>query len=347
MSEKLFSQQLLAWFDQHGRKNLPWQQPATPYRVWLSEVMLQQTQVSTVIPYFQRFVVRFPDIRSLAEASTDEVLQYWAGLGYYARGRNLHKAAVIMAQQHNAAIPENFDALLALPGIGRSTAGAIMALAFQHRYPILDGNVKRVLCRFTAEPDWPGQKNIETALWQLAESLLPERRINAYIQAQMDLGATVCTRSKPDCHCCPLQTNCLGRQTGKPEHYPVRKKKPALPERHCRWLIYRQSEKILLEKRPEKGIWGGMWSFPEINIDMPMDAILARHAVDDMIDLTPIRHTFTHFRLQIIPLLIDINQHDQIETNDNQQWVTITDSLSLALPAPVNKLIQKLNRGVT
>lgn len=194
-----FSERLLAWYDHHGRKDLPWQQNPSAYHVWLSEVMLQQTQVATVIPYYQRFIERFPDINALADANIDDVLGLWSGLGYYARGRNLHKAAVQMQQHHNAQVPEDFKALLDLPGIGRSTAGAIMALAFHQRYPILDGNVKRVLARFDAINVWPGEKHTEATMWQRAETLLPEHRIANYIQAQMDLGATLCTRSRPAC----------------------------------------------------------------------------------------------------------------------------------------------------
>ena len=259
-----FSERLLAWYDHHGRKDLPWQQNPSAYHVWLSEVMLQQTQVATVIPYYQRFIERFPDINALADANIDDVLGLWSGLGYYARGRNLHKAAVQIQQHHDAEVPEDFQALLDLPGIGRSTAGAIMALAFHQRYPILDGNVKRVLARYDAINVWPGEKQAEAAMWQRAEILLPEQRIANYIQAQMDLGATLCTRSRPACQQCPLQFDCKAFASGEPTLFPVRKVKKTQPVRHTNWFVYiDQDNQILLEQRPQNGIWGGLWSFPE------------------------------------------------------------------------------------
>lgn len=264
MTQSSFSQRLLTWYDQHGRKDLPWQQNASPYHIWLSEVMLQQTQVTTVIPYYQRFIERFSDISALAQAHIDEVLSYWSGLGYYARGRNLHKAAVIMQQDHAGLVPQDFNALLRLPGIGRSTAGAIMALAFHQRYPILDGNVKRVLARYDAIDRWPGEKQTESAMWDRAEQLLPNERIANYIQAQMDLGATLCTRSKPACTRCPLQSDCQAYATGNPSLFPVKKTRKIQPTRKTFWLIYiNQKQQILLQQRPSTGIWGGLWSFPE------------------------------------------------------------------------------------
>lgn len=341
-----FSQRLLNWFDLHGRKDLPWQKPASPYRVWLSEIMLQQTQVVTVIPYFQRFIERFPDIASLAAASVDDVLQNWAGLGYYARGRNLHKAAQIIVAQHHGDLPKDFKALLDLPGIGRSTAGAIMALAFKQPYPILDGNVKRVLSRYTAESRWPGDKHAEADLWQLAEQLLPEKRINDYIQAQMDLGATLCTRSKPRCADCPLNDDCQAYLAGTPTAYPISKPKKAIPHKQIRWLLFLHNNQLLLEKRPATGIWGGLWSFPEMAIDAELSHLLNDDNIADLQTLDDIRHTFTHYRLTITPLLIELNQTiPAIRDTDRQCWVKIDDTVSLGLPAPAKTLTRKLARG--
>lgn len=342
-----FSQLLLGWFDLHGRKNLPWQQPATPYRVWLSEIMLQQTQVSTVIPYFLRFTERFPDITALAAASVDEVLRYWAGLGYYARGRNLHKTAQLLAEQHHAQLPADFQALMSLPGIGRSTAGAIMALAFKQPYPILDGNVKRVLARYTAEPRWPGDKQAEADLWRLAENLLPENRVNDYIQAQMDLGATLCTRNKPRCQECPLQDGCQAYLNGQPTAYPASKPKKTIPHRQIRWLLFHHQGQFLMEKRPATGIWGGLWSFPEITADAELSYLLSDENISDLQTLDDIRHAFTHYRLTITPLLIELNKPVAgIRDTDRQCWVKIDNINALGLPAPAKTLVQKLARGI-
>ncbi|MDT8310084.1 MAG: A/G-specific adenine glycosylase [Methylophaga sp.] len=341
-----FSQRLLDWFDTYGRKNLPWQQPASPYRVWLSEIMLQQTQVTTVIPYFLRFTERFPDISSLANTSVDEVLTYWAGLGYYARGRNLHKAAQLLVKNHQAALPADFQALVDLPGIGRSTAGAIMALAFKQPYPILDGNVKRVLARYTAESRWPGEKQAEADLWQLAARLLPKQRINDYIQAQMDLGATLCTRSKPRCEDCPLNTDCQAFLAGTPTAYPISKPKKAIPSKQIRWLVFHHDGQVLLEKRPVTGIWGGLWSFPEMAIDAELSIMFSSANIVDLQTLADIRHAFTHFRLTITPLLIELHQPVlAIRDTDQQRWVKIDDIASLGLPSPAKTLVQQLARG--
>ncbi|BDZ73168.1 hypothetical protein GCM10025856_08870 [Methylophaga marina] len=243
-----FADALLDWFDHYGRKNLPWQQNPTPYHVWLSEIMLQQTQVSTVIDYYTRFIQRFPNVYSLAEAKQDDVLAYWSGLGYYARARNLHKTAQIVSADYTGAFPETLEELINLPGIGRSTAGAILTLAYHQKYPILDGNVKRVLTRFFAIDGWPGNKKVEDSLWEKAESLLPDKRIANYIQAQMDLGATLCTRSKPDCPRCPLQSHCLAYNNGNPTAYPEKNlKKPSLPE-HVTGLSVRITMSYLWSK---------------------------------------------------------------------------------------------------
>ncbi|WP_370654042.1 A/G-specific adenine glycosylase [Methylophaga sp.] len=344
MTTHSFSDRLLAWYDQHGRKDLPWQQNASPYHIWLSEVMLQQTQVTTVIPYYQRFIKHFPDVNALANANIDEVLSLWGGLGYYARGRNLHKAAVQMQQLHEGKVPQDFQALLDLPGVGRSTAGAIMALAYQQPFPILDGNVKRVLARYDAINIWPGEKQAEAAMWQRAEQLLPTARIANYIQAQMDLGATLCTRSRPDCERCPLQTDCQAYASGEPTLFPVRKVKKQTPSRQTNWFVYINNDKhILLEQRPQNGIWGGLWSFPEgdtaeaENHTLPIKNSVFHSATPE------IRHVFSHFKLTIQPLIFSAEPINVVAENNPYIWVKIDQALTMGLPAPVKQLIEFLS----
>jgi A/G-specific adenine glycosylase len=346
VTSSIFSNQLLAWFDLYGRKDLPWQQQVTPYHVWLSEIMLQQTQVSTVIPYYQRITKQFNTINSLAEAAVDDVLALWTGLGYYARARNLHKAAIIMAQQHNGEMPTSYDELIALPGIGRSTAGAILTLAHQQHYAILDGNVKRVLTRYFAIDGWPGKKDIENQLWQKAEQLLPTQRIANYIQAQMDLGATVCTRTKPQCESCPLKSNCLAFKQGQPTLYPTSKPKKSIPSRQTHWLIAQTATgEILLEQRPQQGIWGGLWSFPEVEDEGELDYHRQQLNLIEIskVKLIDINHVFSHFKLKIHPYLIQCEQQtNHVAENNNLSWYKINDALRLGLPAPVKTVIQSL-----
>ncbi len=343
----LFSTQLLDWFDLHGRKDLPWQQTPSPYQVWLSEIMLQQTQVSTVIPYYQRFTQRFPTVDDLANADVDDVLSLWTGLGYYARARNLHKAAKLIVEQHASKLPQNLEALIDLPGIGRSTAGAIMTLGYHQNFPILDGNVKRVLTRYFAIEGWPSKKDIENKLWQEAERLLPETRIANYIQAQMDLGATLCTRSKPRCLDCPLQSDCLAYQQGEPTKYPTPKPKKTTPTKSTNWIIaLNKDQQVLLTKRPDNGIWGGLWTFPEVTEASAISQhchdklFITSHAIKPM---DSIHHVFSHFKLNIHPYLIDAEQQtNQLSENNNHNWYKITDALNLGLPAPVKTVLTLL-----
>lgn len=342
-----FSEQLLSWFDLHGRKNLPWQQQPSAYHVWLSEIMLQQTQVSTVIPYYQRFIQRYPNLQSLACASLDDILSLWTGLGYYARARNLHKAANIILTEHGGIMPQKLDALIALPGIGRSTAGAIMALAHHQKFAILDGNVKRVLARYHKVSGWPGNKQVENQLWLIAENLLPSNRIAHYIQAQMDLGATVCTRSKPKCINCPLQESCQAFQHGIPQNYPEPKPKKTIPIRHANWLVLQQKNgKVLLQQRPPVGIWGGLWTFPEVDsLDNLAELCLTNHHVKiTEVTTTPsFKHAFSHFKLHVQPHLITTTTPDtNISENNNVTWYKISDALRLGLPAPVKSFLQSL-----
>jgi A/G-specific adenine glycosylase len=339
-----FADALLDWFDHHGRKNLPWQQNPTPYHVWLSEIMLQQTQVATVIDYYNRFIHRFPDVQSLAKAKQDDVLAYWSGLGYYARARNLHKTAQIVSEEYTGRFPKTLEELINLPGIGRSTAGAILTLGYHQKYPILDGNVKRVLTRFFAISGWPGNKKVEDNLWQKAESLLPDKRIANYIQAQMDLGATLCTRSKPDCPHCPLQSHCLAYNTASPTDYPEKKPKKTIPTRTCYWLVCQNGDELFLEQRPSAGIWGGLWSFPERQEKEELIAYCERtfhFSVDNIEQLPELTHVFSHFKLTIRPLLIT-SRPKGVTDKSVGNWYKIDDIMQLGLPAPVRSFLHTL-----
>ena len=337
---------LLAWFDQHGRHDLPWQSPRHPYRVWISEIMLQQTQVTTVIPYFERFMQRFDNVVTLANAPIDEVLHLWTGLGYYARARNLHRAAQQIRDQHQGEFPSTFDDIIALPGIGRSTAGAILAQAFEQPYAILDGNVKRVLTRLHAIEGWPGQKTVEQQLWQVAEYHTPEARLADYTQAIMDLGATCCTRSKPQCLICPLQADCQALQQQRQTDFPTRKPKKAIPVRQTQMLVlYSESQTILLEQRPPTGIWGGLWSFPEC---APGEDIAQwcqdylQLQVEHVTPLPTIRHTFSHFHLDITPVRAHASTTG-IMDSDKHIWYNTQQPDALGLPAPVKVILDNLH----
>jgi len=337
-----FANRLLQWHRQHGRHDLPWQKNRSLYRVWVSEVMLQQTQVATVIPYFERFMQSYKDADALAEATLDDVLLHWAGLGYYSRARNLHKAAVLISHEHQGEFPTDYDDVLALPGIGPSTAGAILAQALGQRHAILDGNVKRVLTRYKAVEGWPGKPVIEKLLWQLAETFTPEHDVANFTQAIMDLGATVCKRSSALCDGCPLQTDCQAYQTGRVTELPTKKPKKALPVRKKRFLIIRNEQgELLMEKRPPTGIWGGLWSLPELAMDQSVDESVQQYwqlNVRNTSDLAVFRHTFSHFHLDITPCEVQIEPAMCTIADDGQyQWKA--DISRLALAAPVNNLL--------
>ena len=340
-----FAQRLIAWQRTHGRHDLPWQH-ADAYRVWLSEIMLQQTQVATVIPYYLRFIEAFPDIAALAAASEEEVLAHWSGLGYYARGRNLHRAAQVIAEQHGGKFPHRFEQILELPGIGRSTAAAICALAFHQHRAILDGNVKRVLARHAGIAGWAGDKKIETQLWQRAETLLPQRDIAAYTQGLMDLGAEVCTRSKPKCEACPVREDCVALQSDRIDELPTPRPKKNVPERHCVFLLLRHGNDILLEKRPGSGIWGGLWCPPQFDDEAAANAWCAQHSLKtaDSEKLVPFTHTFTHFRLHIAPLLLDVDSRPHRVEQPGQLWIETNNALQAAIPAPVRVILGKLEK---
>lgn len=344
-----FSRQVLDWFDQHGRKNLPWQQDKTPYRVWISEIMLQQTQVATVIPYFERFMERFPSVQALAEADQDEVLKYWAGLGYYARARNLHKAAQQVCNEFGGQFPDTVEGLSQLSGIGRSTAGAIVSIAYQKRAAILDGNVKRVLARYAGVEGWPGETKVLNQLWQIAESYTPDKRPDHYTQAMMDLGATLCTPRKPNCTACPLQAGCQALARDRVEAIPGSRPKKQIPERQCQLvLIVNSAGEILLERRPPSGIWGGLWCLPQVEEHTPDEKILQQWRqrlgieLELLYELSPIRHTFSHFHLTMRPRVWRLNActADLIRDEPDLDWYALNRPPP-GLPAPIKKLLKQ------
>ena len=339
-----FSHRLIAWQRQHGRHDLPWQNTRDPYRIWISEIMLQQTQVATVIPYFQRFMARFPDIATLAAADEDAVLTQWSGLGYYARARNLHAAARQVVAAHQSVFPETVAAIAALPGIGPSTAAAIAAFAFGVRGAILDGNVKRVLTRCFGIEGFTGDKAVEAKLWALAESLLPNTEIERYTQGLMDLGATLCTRAQPRCGDCPLHTQCVARRDDRIAHLPTPKLKKMIPERATVMLILRRGNEVLLVKRPAQGIWGGLWSFPEVAPEAVLNRHLQTHfgvQAERVAPLAPLVHTFTHFRLTIRALVVWVGKPGA--AHPGTMWLDRFDARGAALPTPVRRLLDLLD----
>jgi A/G-specific adenine glycosylase len=341
-----FAERLLGWYQEHGRHDLPWQKDTSLYRTWVSEIMLQQTQVATVIPYFENFMQRFPDIDTLAQASQDEVLLHWAGLGYYSRARNLHKAAQLIAAEHQGEFPQQYETALALPGIGPSTAGAILAQALGQRHAILDGNVKRVLARHRAIDGWPGRTAVEKQLWQWAENYTPVADVADYTQAIMDLGATVCTRSSPACATCPLIADCCAHVQNRVAELPGKKPKKSLPVRQKRFLIIRNEQgHYLMEKRPSAGIWGGLWSLPELAMDQSVAEVVQQNwrlTVNSCSDLSMFRHTFSHFHLDITPCEVQVAPVNcAIAENGRYQWCSDIDRLALA--APVNTILNTQN----
>ena len=342
MNPESLAGRVLDWFDVHGRKQLPWQQNPTPYRVWVSEVMLQQTQAATVIPYYQRFMAQFPDLRTLADADLDEVLRFWAGLGYYARARHLHQTAQLLRDRHNGAMPLDSAILQQLPGIGRSTAGAILALACGQRQPILDGNVKRLLARWAAVEGWPGQTRVLAALWQLAEQHTPTERVAEYTQAMMDLGALVCTPRRPQCAACPLAGDCMAHAQGRERALPAPKPRRQLPVRTVRLLLLQASEEVLLERRPPVGIWGGLWSFPECPLEVDVTA-WCREQLGLTVYVEPawptFRHTFSHFHLDITPTPARVVEHNRrVMEPDRFVWYNSRRFDNRGMAAPVQRL---------
>lgn len=341
-----FAERLLEWFDRHGRHNLPWQHPREAYRVWLAEVMLQQTQVATVIGYFERFVQALPSLPALAAANEDTVLALWSGLGYYRRARHLHRAARLCMEHHGGELPRDLAALCDLPGIGRSTAGAILAQAHGLRFAILDGNVKRVLARYHAIHGYPGQGKIERELWQRAERHTPATRLADYTQAIMDLGATVCLRTKPRCDSCPLQVDCVAHRHELVADLPSRKPPKILPTRATLMLILRDKQgRVLLERRGPQGVWSGLWSVPEANdADDAWRTAQAHAQVEDAQALAPFTHVFSHYRLMVEPLLFDgAKAMRSVADHPQLRWLSMEQLATVGLPAPVRSLLQRIS----
>ena len=340
-----FSTRVLDWYRQNGRTDLPWQKNPSPYRVWVSEIMLQQTQVATVIPYYERFMQSFPDVQALAAASGDDVLHHWSGLGYYARARNLHKAARVVCEEHGGDFPATFDEVLALPGIGRSTAGAILALSLGARHPILDGNVKRVLARHYAVAGWPGKTQVAARLWPHAERNLPGENIADYTQAMMDLGATLCTRTRPRCPDCPLKTSCAAFAAGTQAEFPGKRRKTAKPRRQTNMILVQCDGAIYLERRPASGIWGGLYSLPEIDSDKDVTDWCERRLASNPQTVEAwetLSHSFTHFDLDIQPIAVQLSAAPAKAADEGEAlWYAPGSPQQVGIAAPVAELIRR------
>ncbi len=349
LADPSFSRALISWQKRHGRHQLPWQQTRDAYRIWLSEIMLQQTQVATVIPYYARFLERFPDVRALAAAPSGDVMALWAGLGYYTRARNLHRCAQVVVDKHDGEFPRQVGLLAELPGIGPSTAAAIAAFAYGARAAILDGNVKRVFCRVFGIEGFPGQSQVEKQLWQRAGALLPAKDIEAYTQGLMDLGATVCTRSRPACDACPMQARCIAHESGRTAELPARKPKKPVPEKSTVMLVVLHKGEVLLEQRPPQGIWGGLQSLPELlrlgeesltpeigEVALALASFGDVHAVEPLPAFT---HAFTHYRLHVLPLKVTLGKRQPGAAQAAYGWQPLSAIASAALPSPVRKLL--------
>jgi len=344
MSPEQFSSAVLEWYDRNGRHDLPWQQGITPYRVWVSEIMLQQTQVSTVLNYFDRFMQALPTVEALAAAPEDEVLHLWTGLGYYTRARNLQKTAKIVVEHYGGEFPRDVEKLTDLPGIGLSTAGAIASISMGLRAPILDGNVKRVLARYTAQEGYPGEPKVAKELWANAERYTPHARVNNYTQAMMDLGATLCTRSKPSCLLCPLKVGCEAHLLGQEIRYPIPKPRKELPQRRTLMpLLANGQGAILLYRRPSTGLWGGLWSLPELEQLEQLDDLADQHGLTLVTRqaLDGLTHTFSHFQLAIEPWLVRVDDSRADMVEPNWLWYNLATPPRLGLAAPVKKLLKR------
>ncbi|MEK6591903.1 MAG: A/G-specific adenine glycosylase [Pseudomonadota bacterium] len=339
---KSFATRIIAWQKRHGRHELPWQDTRDAYAIWVSEIMLQQTQVTAVIPYYRRFLQSFPDIHTLAAASQDEVLAHWSGLGYYSRARNLHQAAQNMERDHGGKFPADYAQVLALPGIGRSTAAAICVFAFSTRRAILDGNVKRVLARYFGIEGYPGDKRVEDDLWGRAEALLPKRNIETYTQGLMDLGASVCARRRPHCGACPLNEDCVAHRRGLTDRLPATKLKKVLPHKTTVMLVLQRAGEVLLEKRPATGIWGGLWSFPEMAPGENAEVICVQRFGARVIALQVmpvLEHGFTHFHLSITPQRLRVTALAPRAGEPGHIWLPLAEARTAAIPTPVRRIL--------
>ena len=338
-----FASRLVEWQARHGRRDLPWQATRDPYRIWISEIMLQQTQVATVIPFYERFVAAFPDVAALAAAPVERVLERWSGLGYYRRAHLAHRAARTIVAEHGGAFPRELDAIARLPGIGRSTAAAIAAFAFDARAAILDGNVKRVLARHAGIDGYPGDARVESSLWRYAEALLPDREIGTYTQAMMDLGATVCLRQRPRCDMCPVADDCVARREHRTDRLPAPRPKKTLPQREISVLLLQRHGEVLLEKRPATGVWAGLWSLPEVAIDADVVAHCQRRFAAEVAlqpKLPAIEHGFTHFHLTLHPQPCAVQAWPRRTEEPGLLWLPLDEAASAALPAPIKKLLR-------
>jgi A/G-specific adenine glycosylase len=352
LAPQQFTERLLAWFEVHGRHDLPWQKDPTPYRVWVSEVMLQQTQVATVIPYYERFMARFPDVQALAAAPLDEVLHLWTGLGYYARARNLRACAQALVAHHGGEFPEDLDGVVALPGIGKSTAGAILALSRGARHPILDGNVKRVLARVFGIAGDPGSAAVIDKFWAQADACTPTAKVGAYTQAIMDLGATVCSRANPACTVCPMSTGCVAALEGRQTELPSPKQKRLRGSREATLLIAESGKDgaiaVLVERRPAAGLWGGLWSPPQFESEFAALDWVRREIGEPergSQHLSPIHHAFTHFDLRLNPLRVRCRPHPAVHDGDDRLWYALKDPPRVGLPQPILKLFERLRNA--
>lgn len=343
-----FSNKIISWYHEHGRKTLPWQVDKTPYRVWISEIMLQQTQVATVIPYYQKFMTHFPTIQDLANAPIDRILHLWTGLGYYARARNLHKTAQIVRDTYNGQFPIEFEQVLALPGIGRSTAGAVLSLSLNQPHPILDGNVKRVLSRHYAIEGWYGVSKVEKKLWQLSTELTPTINTNEYNQAMMDLGASLCSRSKPQCQLCPVNATCIAYKEERTSELPNSKPKKVTPVKKTIMLIIEAERQIHLIKRPPTGIWGSLHCFPEFESkELMLDSLDHLIQAGELVELSSLRHTFSHYHLDITPYHLKLPHIIDNIVMESQQalWYNLAAPQHVGLAAVTQSLLQQINHS--
>jgi A/G-specific adenine glycosylase len=342
-----FAARVVAWQHQHGRHALPWQNTRDPYRIWVSEIMLQQTQVSTVIPYYERFMARFPTLAALGDAELDDVLAHWAGLGDYSRGRNLHRAALVVRDERGGCFPRTIEEVEALPGIGRSTAAAIVVFAYGSRHAILDGNVKRLLARHRGIQGYAGESAVARELWRAASDVLPFVEVEAYTQGLMDLGATVCSRHKPRCEACPVAADCIARRKRLTDVIPAPRPRKALPHRHTVMLVLARGGEVLLEKRPAPGIWGGLWSFPEAAMDDDHASLCAQRygaAVGAVEQLPRVEHGFTHYKLTIAPRRLEVRALETRAAEGDTQWLALSDVKQAAIPAPVRTIVEQLEK---